>query len=213
MKKTVGLLAFLFLGFAYSFAQLTTGVVTYEMNFSSDDPEMSMATSMMAGSSMSLSFSGTKSRSDLAMGMLGTTTTISDAKTGKSLTLMDMMGMKYAIKDLSNQEKPAAPSIKGTDEKKDIAGYSCKKYIATAEDGSETILWCTDQIKAQTSGQQYFSSTENGLPLLIQLTQNNLTVELKATGVDKKVSKKVFKMTIPDGFEMKTAEDLQMMGQ
>lgn len=213
MKKTVGLLAFLFLGFAYSFAQLTTGVVTYEMNFSSDDPEMSMATSMMAGSSMSLSFSGTKSRSDLAMGMLGTTTTISDAKTGKSLTLMDMMGMKYAIEDLSNQEKPVAPSIKGTDEKMDIAGYSCKKYIATAEDGSETILWCTDQIKAQTSGQQYFSSTENGLPLLIQLTQNNLTVELKATGVEKKVSKKVFKMTIPDGFEMKTAEDLQMMGQ
>lgn len=213
MKKTVGLLAFLFLGFAYSFAQLTTGVVTYEMNFSSDDPEMSMATSMMAGSSMSLSFSGTKSRSDLAMGMLGTTTTISDAKTGKSLTLMDMMGMKYAIEDLSNQEKPAAPSIKGTDEKMDIAGYSCKKYIATAEDGSETILWCTDQIKAQTSGQQYFSSTENGLPLLIQLTQNNLTVELKATGVEKKVSKKVFKMSIPDGFEKKTAEELQMMGQ
>lgn len=213
MKKTVGLLAFLFLGFAYSFAQLTTGVVTYEMNFSSDDPEMSMATSMMAGSSMSLSFSGTKSRSDLAMGMLGTTTTISDAKTGKSLTLMDMMGMKYAIEDLSKQEKPAAPSIKGTDEKMDIAGYSCKKYIATAEDGSETILWCTDQIKAQTSGQQYFSSTENGLPLLIQLTQNNLTVELKATGVEKKVSKKVFKMSIPDGFEKKTAEELQMMGQ
>ncbi len=213
IQKIACSFALVFAGLTHIFAQTTTGVVDYEMSFTSDDPEMAMATSMMAGSTMKLAFSGSKSRADLSMGMLGTTTTISDAKTGKSLTLMDMMGMKYAIEDVTTADTGTKPEVKSTDETMEILGYLCKKYTATAEDGSETIMWCTNEIKAQTSGQQYFSSSEYGLPLLIQVTQSQFTVELKASNFNKKVSKKSFSMAIPKGYEKKTKEELQSMGQ
>ena len=94
MKKNLYLLLLFVVIGLHSIAQMTEGTITYDMTFSSDNPDMAMGVSMMQGSKMIMSFMPDKSHSEVSMGTLGAMTTVSDAKQKKSLMLMDMMGRK-----------------------------------------------------------------------------------------------------------------------
>lgn len=214
MKKQLLLLC-LFVGTTFaSLAQLKKGEVVYSMNISSENPEMAMVSSMMAGSTMTMLFMPGKSRVDIAMGMMGNMSTISDQKKKKSLALVDMMGMKYAT-ETKLEDQPAEDNgeqnIEITTETKDILGYNCTKAIVTSE-GTIMTIWFTKDIEAFTNGQQYHNSKIPGFPLSMSIFQNDMNIDMVATEVKKTVSKKAFSMKVPEGYEMKSAEDLQMMG-
>lgn len=220
MRKNVQLLClFICMTFA-GFAQLKEGKINYDMTFSSDNPEMAMGIAMMQGSKMSLFFMPGKSRSDVSMGTMGTMVTIADQKTDKGLMLMDMMGMKYAMEmDLDKEEDNAseAPDYKVeiTSETKEILGYKCTKAIMTSDD-AETgpiTMWFTKDIAANTTGQNYFNSEMPGFPMSFQISQSEMTIDMTVTSIEKKVDKKVFSMEIPEGYEVKTEEEMMMMGQ
>lgn len=223
MRKNIQLLClFVCMTFA-GFSQLKEGKIIYDMTFSSDNPEMAMAVGMMQGSKMSLSFMPGKSRSDVSMGMMGTMITIADEKSKKALMLMDMMGMKYAMEsDLSEDAKETEGDVPDykveiTNETKDILGYKCTKAIMTnqeadAEAGVIT-MWFTKDIAANTIGQNYYNKDMPGFPMSFSITQNEMVVDMTVTGIEKKVDKKVFDMTVPEGYEVKTEEELMMMGE
>lgn len=221
MKKHLQLLA-LFLGFTVvSFAQIKEGKITYDMTFASDNPEMAMGVQMMSGSKMSMSFMPGKSRADISMGMMGTMTTISDEKSKKVLTLMDMMGMKYAMESTTEEVEAEAgeqpkPKIEITKETKEIMGYKCTKAIMTTEteEGPMPVtMWFTKDIDVFTGGQQYYNEDMPGFPMQIAVTQSGMSIDMIVTAMDKKVDKKVFDMKVPDGYEVKTEEEMMMMGQ
>jgi len=219
MKRKIQLL-FLFISLTVAgFAQMKKGTITYDMTFSSDNPDMAMAIGMMQGSKMTLSFMPGKSRSEVTMGTMGTMTTISDEKSKKILMLMDMMGMKYAINsDIEKKEEGNADNpdykVEITEETKEILGYKCKKAILTnPEDGSVITMWFTNDIVAYTDGHNYYNSDMPGFPMAITMNESEMSIDMTVTGVNKKVNKKVFDMTVPDGYEVKTQEELMMMGQ
>jgi GLPGLI family protein len=221
MKKHLQLLI-LFLGLSIvSFAQMKKGKITYDMSFSSDNPEMAMGLSMMSGSKMIMSFMPGKSRSEVSMGMMGTMTTISDEKSKKILSLTNMMGMKYAIESTLEDSKAAAseqekPKVEITNETKEIMGYKCTKAIMTtnADGEAQTItMWYTKDITAFTGGQQYYNEDMPGFPMQISLSREGMNVDMTVTNIEKKVDKKAFDMKVPEGYEVKTQEELmQMMG-
>lgn len=212
-KKVLNLLLFLGLSLT-AVAQLKKGVVSYDMTFSSDKEEMAMVSSMMAGSKFKLSFIPGKSRADISMGMMGTMTTISDSKAKKSLTLSDMMGMKYAVESKleSTDSKPNDQTIEITTETKTIAGYNCTKANVTTAEGSTMVIWFTKDIVAFTQGQNYMNSKIPGFPMEMTIFQDGLTIEFKATSVETTADKKLFKRTIPEGYEVKSEEEMKSMG-
>ena len=214
MKK-IALLMCLFVSTTMvSFSQMKKGAVTYDMNFSSDNPEMSMISSMMAGSKMTMYFTSGKSRSDVSMGMMGTSITVSDQKAKLSVTLVDMMGTKYATETVleENPAKPEGQTVEITTETKEILGYVCTKALITSPEAGVMTVWFTKDIQAFTAGQNYYNSSIPGLPLSISLSANGITIDMVATKVEKKVDKKLFSTKIPEGYEIKTAEELQQMG-
>lgn len=214
MSKNV-LTLLLFIGLSLSaVAQLKKGVVSYDMTFSSDNPEMAMVSTMMAGSKMVMSFMPGKSRADISMGMMGNMSSISDSKKSKSLGLVDMMGMKYATEtnlDANTSADETTQNVEITSETKDILGYKCTKALITNEGGLITI-WFTKDIEAYTKGQQYYNSKIPGFPLSMLVSQNDMNIEMIATSVEKTVSKNAFSMKIPEGYELKSEEELKMMG-
>ncbi len=189
------------------------------MTFSSDNPDMGMAIGMMEGSKMSIEFAPGKSRSEVTMGTMGLMTTIVDEKSDKSLVLMDMMGMKYAVtgnlKEVEKKEAAKKPDYKVeiTKDTKTIAGYTCTKAIMTGDNGSIIDVWFTKEIEAFTAGQTYYNSDMPGFPMSFKMNEEDMVIEMTVTEISKKVNKTNFSMTVPEGYEVKTQEEMEMMGK
>jgi GLPGLI family protein len=214
MKKIALLVCLLASTTLVSFAQMKKGIVTYDMNFSSDNPEMAAMSSMMAGSKMTMYFTAGKSRADVSMGMIGTMATISDQKAKKTVSLVDMMGAKYATETPleENVAKPEDQTVEITTETKEILGYTCTKALITSPESGTMTVWFTKDIQAFTSGQNYYNSSIPGFPLSMSISTNDITIDMVANKVEKKVDKKLFSTKIPEGYEIKTAEELEQMG-
>lgn len=209
-------ISFLFVLLAvFSFGQ-TKGKITYSMTFSSDNPDMAMVSSMMQGSTMTLSFMPKKSKIEMKMGMLGSMTTVTDAKKKKVVLLIDMMGQKNASEDKIDDKKAdtaSAMKVVLVNETKTILGYNCKKALITSEDGKELVFWYTEDIKADLSGQKQFSSNIPGVVLEFSSATGDMIVQFVATNVSEEVSKKDFSMEIPEGYTIKSPEEMKMFGQ
>lgn len=207
---------FFFLFTALAFGQ-TKGKITFSMNFSSENPDMAMVSSMMQGSTMTLSFMPKKNKIEVKMGMMGTMTTIGDVKKKKTLLLMDMMGQKSAAEDKIDPSKADSASmntkIELLNETKTILGYTCKKAIISTEDGAQMTFWYTEDIKADLAGQRQFNSKIPGVVLEFSTKTGEMTIDFVATDFTENVSKTDFDMSIPEGYTIKTPEEMQMMGQ
>lgn len=194
----------------------TTGHLQYEMEFSSDNPDMAMALPMMAGSTMDLYFMPEKSKLEMVMGTFMKMNTTVDVKTQKGLMLMEVMGNKSATEiNLSNAnaENATEPKIVVTNETKTIIGYNCTKIIVQGEDGSEATLWVTKELMAALKGQKQFGNTEiEGVPLEFNAINNGMTVHFTATKFDGNVDANIFSMEVPQGYTIVTEEELKSMG-
>jgi GLPGLI family protein len=188
------------------------GTIVYSLNFDEAGLDPASA-SMLQGREMIISIKGDKSRMEMDMGMMKTAT-ISDNKAGSAVTLMDIMGQKMALK-MSKEEiekqrsEVKEPTIKYTEETKEIAGYKCKKAIALTEEGDELAIFYTDEIPNSNASNNQFKGL-NGFPLEYQANQNGLKMLVTAKSVKLgKVDDSKFKVS--SEYKEVTQEQLQNM--
>jgi len=165
---------------------------------------------------MIMTIKGNKARSEMVMSM-GKTVSISDGDNKTAITLMDMMGQKLAIQ--SNYEeimKEMADSpeakVEVTSETKEIAGYTCKKAVVTIpEEEMEIIVYYTEELgtSALNFDNPQFKDI-NGVMLEFEMPNESFSMHFTAISVEKKnVDDSEF--TIPEGYQIKTKEELKGM--
>ena len=200
--------------------QLKEGKVTYAISLpdSGGDESTMMAASMM-GKEQVIYFKDSNSRAESKTSM-GDVVVISNAKTGETYTLMNMMGQKIALKltdeDMSAMKEminTGKPDIKITNEKKKICGYKCTKAIITLKSEGKTFTsdaWFTDEI-ASLPGSSVQNKIEgiNGFMMEFSTTNKGVTMKMTCTAVEATpVSSDMFK--VPDDYTIKSMSD--MMG-
>jgi len=200
-----------------AFAQ--EGHLKYAIDIKGDDPQVEMMKSFFAGATMEMYFADNFSRVDMNMGSMMTTKTIIDLKKEETLTLMSGMMGKIAtttqLEDINTEENPKL-DIELIDESKEIIGLKCKKAIVTTEEGDELEMWYTNDIEVKDK-RGLSMLNQNGIPgfpVEFSMQQGPMLMSFTLSEYNKKIkSKNVFDMTIPEGYIVKTAEELQEMGQ
>jgi len=222
MKKILFSMAMVVLSTLSLTAQVTKGNVKYAIDMSSTNPEMQMQLSMLQGSTLELFFQGDLTRSEMNMGSMMKIVTISNPKSEGTLMLMSgMMGntaVRMTAEDLekSKEETPDV-EITMTDETKEIQGFNCKKAIITDEEGTESVIWYSEEITVNKLGQNYLSDEVPGFPLEFEFNQGELKMTMTSTEfnkkLDKKAAKTMFDTTIPEGYTEMSPDQLGGMGQ
>ena len=200
-------------------AQLSEGHLSYKLNFTSSDPQMSQMTGMLDGSTMDVYFKGQAARSEMKMGTIMTVTTIATEANDNILMLMDgMVGKKAILQSMEemNEQEEEQPDyeVEITDETKKILDYTCQKAIFTDEEGNEMTMWFTKDIVINKKGQRYMSEKIEGVPLEFEMKQNGMTMKFTATQVEDKLTAKndYFNQEVPAGYELMDKEALKKMG-
>ncbi len=188
-------------------AQDFEGTFTYEMVYENLSPQIKPMAGMLPKSS-TVVVKGELSKTTTPNPMGGESSVIINSTTGETLTLMNVMGQKYATKmtpeDVKDEDKP---EVEYTEETKEILGYMCKKAIATDKEGNEVDVFYTEEIDVKVS------SSVNGIkgfPMQVIITQDMFTMTQTVTEIKKGKVKKI-KMEVPSDFELKTIEELQKM--
>ena len=114
------------------------------------------------------------------------------------------------------ENKKNSAVVEKTDEIKEIAGYKCRKYKMTTENGP-TELYATDKIRPENDRGKYGHKDVKGFPLMIKVTTTqsgaSTTMTMVATKVDKSVKdNSIFDLKVPEGYEEKTMDDLKSIG-
>ena len=165
----------------------------------------------MLAQEMNMFFKGQMSRMELSM--MGTNVvSLFDGKTNQSTSLLELMGTKYALeKKAEEEEQETKIEVIPTTEKKQIAGYECKKSvlkIADKQSGEKYDLevWSTSSIGSA----HMYSKHIKGFPLAFELRNNGITMRMTAKEiVADKISDKLFK--VPDDYKKVTQEELMKM--
>ncbi len=221
MKNSIFILLFCcFAGVA--FAQQTKGRVSFDVKISSDDPQTAAYVKQMEGSTMELYFDENAVRSELMMGDFMTSTQILMKGQDTTLTLLDGMMGKIAMKstedDLEEEQRLALSKRRIDlipDETKEIMGYTCNKAIVTTEDDKESIVWYTTEIVPNHREGQFLYEEIPGVPLMMEAFWGNMQLTLVAFEFKKKLKKPevLFSMEVPKGYILQTMEDMKKMRQ
>lgn len=150
---------------------------------------------------------------------MGKTVNIFNSEEMYSITLINAMGQKYAIRSSSDMinkeiEKGPKPQIEYSDETKEIAGYTCKKAIVTIADeilGTESklIVYYTNAFKHKNINKDNPIFNEiDGIMLEYQMDAQGMLMQFTASSVEEtRVSRKEF--DIPKDYEVTTQEELK----
>jgi len=219
MNKIAIALAFVAL-FGNVLAQKTKGQVSYDVFMSSDDPQTSAYIENMEGSILELYFGEGKVRTEMYMGDFMSTTSISIDGKDTTLTLLDgMMGkiaMKTTLEDLDDEQRLAYTErdvelVEG--ETKEVMGYTCKKAIITTADEKEAIVWYTEELVPAYRGGMYLYDEIPGVPLEMTSSWGKMDMKMVAFDYSKKLKKpeKLFSMEVPKGYTLRTQEEMKQM--
>jgi hypothetical protein len=213
MKKSILVLCLISLTSAYSYGQkiITEGKVVYKITY----PEMELdnQTAAMLPSESVVFFKNTKSRTNVSMGMGMTTSTITDSKTNSNIALFDMMGNKSAVvtpaEEVKKWDTQKNTKVIQTGEKKEIAGYDCKKIVISNNDTTTMEMFYTDKISPKAKLIPEARSVE-GFPLEYIIEQNGMKMKMTAMSVtEEKVADDQF--VIPPDYTVKTTEEMMKM--
>lgn len=192
-----------------------TGKITYSISVQADNlPEQAKA---MMPKTMTLYVGKDKTKTELYTQM-GMQSSIENLEDKSKISLIDMMGQKFVIRDTyedvqKEMEDIPELTIERTGETKEIAGYQCEKLIASqVEDGKEfATAWVTPELTAHEN--MNFSNEAFGgiTDMLLEFEMdagNGIIMTFTAIEVDKKkVKDSVFE--VPEGFKETTREELQ----
>lgn len=195
--------------------KISEGKIVYEISF----PEMEtdeQSKELMPTESV---FYFKDNQIRMEMKMMGmSTVVISNSKDKSATTLMDLMGSKFAIKmtadDIEKEKEKMNGNIKMdvriTNETKNIAGYTCKKAIASSRDGGDITIYFTNDIIAKNQGFSDQYKGVDGFPMEYQMAQNGMNMKFTAKSVTKeKVD--AAKFIIPKDYKLTTKEELAKM--
>lgn len=222
MKKLLFSMTMVVLSTLSLTAQVTEGSVKYSIDMSSTNPEMEMQLAMMQGSTFELSFKDDLTRSEMNMGTIMKIVTITNSESEGGLMLMSGMMGNTAVKlnpeDMKDSKVEASETeVTFTDETKEIQGFKCKKAVVTDEEGTESIIWYSEEISVNKLGQSYLNKDVPGFPLEFELNQGEMKMTMTSTEFNKKLDKKavktMFDTTIPEGYTEMSPDDLKGMGQ
>jgi GLPGLI family protein len=127
---------------------------------------------------------------------------------------MDIIGNKTAMKmteaEMARQKRKVPEyEIKQTEEKREIAGYPCKKADIKSKDGDFSV-WYTEDIAVRNSNWDSPFKGIHGFLMEFAMVQNGMNMKLAAKKVsEEKVDDSMF--IIPEGYKMTTPEELQKM--
>lgn len=188
MKKLLALALFIIIGIS-SFAQKVVSELTlvYDASISSGSAEPRMADAL-DGSTTTLYIKGHLSRVEMVSALFSSTT-IHDSKSGNAVVLREVSGQKLLIRMNSDnwQEKNRRYKdieFKNTGETKSIAGYNCKKAVATLKDGSSFVVYYTPDLIPENRNYDYQFRSLNGLPLEYELNMGKMTIKYTVSKVN-----------------------------
>jgi len=206
MKKIILGLALVASTFAVN-AQKFEGEVVMNYTYNEIPDEMAGMEAMLP-QEMTITVKNNMSKINMPMGMGMKMSIISNSKSKKVSIFMDMMGQKIAFEKTATkeeEEKISKQNIKVTSETKTISGYKCTKAIITA-DGNETEVWFTKELPTLGSGSQIKGI--KGFPMEYTVNTKGMNITISTSKITKKsVDSSTFK--IPEGYEMKSEEDLK----
>lgn len=222
MKKLVLIFVMTIVSVTMSFAQLEEGHIAYDIEMSSDDPDIASMTSMFNGSSMNLYFSGDLARTELDFGSIMSISTIVNSGTDEILLLMGgMMGEKAVL--TTSDEMGANEDVEElnitwsfTKETKMILDYKCKKAIGTDDDGEEIIYWYTEKIKSINPDKNSAVAQLPGMALEYEIDREGMIMTFTAskvkTSLDEATKATKFTFDIPEGYTEMTYDEFSGMG-
>ena len=192
------------------------GIIYYSISFpNSNIPEEKLA---MMPKTSTLYVKGTSTRNE-TMTPVGNVVVVTNYDNKFSVSLLDMMGKKMAIKktleeinkELSNQPKP---TVKLSGDTKEIAGYKCKKAMMTvSKNGSESTyeIWYTNELggKETNFGNPLYQDIDG---MLMEFTFQERSVNMKYTVT--KVEPKTLPDTyfeIPSDYQLTTEAELRSL--
>jgi GLPGLI family protein len=188
MKKLLALALSTTIGIS-SFAQKVVSELTlvYDASISSGSAEPRMADAL-DGSTTTLYIKGHLSRVEMVSALFSSTT-IHDSKSGNAVVLREVSGQKLLIRMNSDnwQEKNRRYKdieFKNTGETKNIAGYNCKKAVATLKDGSSFVVYYTPDLIPENRNYDYQFRSLNGLPLEYELNMGKMTIKYTVSKVN-----------------------------
>jgi GLPGLI family protein len=190
------------------------GVITFKISY--PDSKFSESQLAMFPKVLTVSIKGTKSRTDLQMSGMNSVE-ITDYVEKTSVSLLNMMGQKYAIKkttaeiEKENTAEGTVTVVK-SEETKTIAGYTCKKVTVTVNnDGvkSNYEAWFTTEIGSKESNfNNPFYKDIEGVLLEFVMKNQDVTMKFLATSVEKKnIPAKDFE--IPSDYTITTQDELK----
>lgn len=222
MKTNQILILFLFvLGSLPVIGQKTKGQVSYDIIVSSDDPQASAYVDQMEGGILELYFDNNNIRTDMYLGEFMTTTNINHKGEDTTLTLLDgMMGkiaMKTTEEDMDDEQRLAMTErrIDLVEGSKEIMGYTCKKALITGADDNESVVWYTDEIVPAYREGTYLFEEIPGVLLSMESQWGKMNMTMVAFEYKKKIKKadKLFSLEVPKGYTLRSVEEMKAMRQ
>jgi hypothetical protein len=146
-----------------------------------------------------------------------TTVEISDYTDKTSVSLLNMMGQKYAIKQTTAEieSKNAAEgttTVEQSNETKVVAGYTCKKVVVTVnDDGAKSTFeaWYTSELGSkQANFNNPLYKDIDGALLEFLMKNREVTMKFTATSVEKK-SLPAKDFEIPSDYTLTTQDELK----
>ncbi len=191
------------------------GIITFKISY----PDTRFTESQMAmfPKIFTITIKGGKARTDLQMSM-GNQSVIIDYTNKSRVSLINMMGQKYAIKETTQEietelaEQPK-PTVEYTAETKTIAGYTCKKAIVIVEeDGQKTSyeVFFTEELESQNVNfdDPLYRDIKGVMLEFSMKAQQEFNMKFTATAVEKKsIPAKEFE--IPADYILTTKEELK----
>ncbi|WP_107039022.1 hypothetical protein [Brumimicrobium mesophilum] len=204
-----------------AFSQATKGKLSYDVFVTSDDAAAAGMLSQTEGSLMELTFMDGKVRTDLFIGQIMTKTAITLQDADTALILIDAMfgriAMKVTENDMDEEDRLAYENreVELTNETKEIMGYECKKAIVTVGGSDETIIWYSEEIVPNYRKNEYLLKEIPGAPLEMYTTWRNMDMKYVAYEFKEKLKKtdEIFSTEVPEGFTLRTAEEMKSFGQ
>ncbi len=208
-------LAFLLLSITVS-AQTFEGKITMKVE-ALELPEDMQSMAEMFKSTVTVYSKGLKSRTESKTPM-GSAIIITDATKKEAIMCMDMMGKKIAMVNKYDEDDKkdadAKVSFEGgnfelTSETKTIAGYKCTKAIWHMDpEDKETVteIWFAKDIPNTSS--EYGDLP--GMPMEYSIKMQGMTMHYVVTEVTKQ-SVADSNFLIPEGYELKTEEEMKKM--
>lgn len=196
------------------------GVITYKISYPGMDIDPSMAAMMPKMAIMSIR--GNMSRMEISMGQMGSQVQITNGEEKTVTNCMDMMGQQFYYIETEDELKkdkadPENINVEITDETKEIAGYVCKKAIITMKEGESLdemvfTVYFTEEIgTADLNFDNPLFEKIPGAMLEFEIdTGRNQRMKMEAISV-KKTNIADSEFEIPEGYEEKTAEEVEQM--